>query len=126
MKKLEKKVHFTAEGTSVGCYDSKGNPMRYLLIEGKPYIEIDKSVDRVLDIETAAVHDSAPAYYKSNRSGLVTFVRVKGVVNRRFISEGCSHYEYAERACSYNELASFYLAMYKAHKNAYTLEVKNG
>ena len=23
MKNLEKKVHFVAEGTSVGCYDSK-------------------------------------------------------------------------------------------------------
>lgn len=126
-KKLEKQVHFTAEGSSVGCYDSKGSPVRYLMICGEPYIELDKSVDRLFDIETAAVHRCDLTYYENYRPDLVDFVRLKGVVNGTFVSSNNSHWKYAERKCSHRELVSFYLAMYKAHKNAAKSEViKNG
>ena len=59
MKTLERKVHFVAEGTSiVGCYDSKCNPVRYILINGEPYIELNNSVKRFLDIDNVAVHNA--------------------------------------------------------------------
>lgn len=126
MKTLEKKVHFTAEGTSIGCYYSKGNPIRFILINGKPFIELDKSVDRLLNIETATAHNTEPVYYDSNRSDSIAQVRLVGVLNNAFVSSKNSHWKYAERACTNRELASFHLAMYKAYKNAVKLEVKNG
>lgn len=125
-KKLEKQVHFTAEGTAVGCYDSKGSPVRYLIICGEPHIELDSSVDRLLDIETAAVNNVELAYYENHRPDSILFVHLKGVVNGTFVSSKNSHWLYAERKCSHRELASFYLAMYKAHKNAVNSEdIKN-
>ena len=117
-KKLEKQVHFVAERYSVRCYDSKGSPVRYLMICGEPYIELDKSVDRLLDIETVAVHNVDLAYYENRGRDPVMFVHLTGVVNGTFVSSKNSHWQYAERKCSHRELASFYLAMYKAHKNA--------
>lgn len=120
-KKLERQVHFTAEGTSVGCYDTKGNPVRYLLIEGKPYIELDKSIDRIFDIKTAVAHNTELTYYDSNRSDSVVYVHLAGVLNNTFVSSKNSHWLYAERSCTNRELASFHLAMYKAYKNAIKL-----
>ncbi len=126
-KKLEKTVHFVAEGTSIGCYDSKGNPMRYLMIDGEPYISIDDSVDRLCDIANAAVHNNVVYFYSNNRSDSFGHADLTGVVNRRFVSSRCSIWKYAERPCTHRELASFHLAKYKAHKNAIKLlEVKHG
>ena len=125
-KKLEKQVHFVAEGHSVGCYDSKGSPVRYLMICGVPYIELVKSVDRLLDIETVAVHNVELEYYKNHVRDSVGFVHLAGVVNGTFVSSKNSHWRYAERKCSNRELASFYLAMYKALKNsAKSEDIKN-
>lgn len=122
MKRLEKKVHFVSEGTSiVGCYDSKGNPVRYILIKGEPYIELDKSVDRLLDIDNAAVHNAEVQYYSDNRHDMFVYVKLTGVINSIFISSKNSLYRYAERPCTRRELASFYLAMYKTIKNAIKL-----
>ena len=126
MKKLEKTVHFVAEGTSVGCYDSKGNPMKYLIIGYEPFIALDNS-DRLLDIKCAKVHNSELEYYKNYRCDCFKEVDLKGVVSGHFIGRGCSVWNYAERHCTYRELASFHLAMYRACKNAmYLEEVKNG
>lgn len=125
MKKLEKKVHFVAEGESVGCYDSKGNPMKYLMVKGEPFIALDNS-DRLLDIESAKVHNSAYNYYKHYRADAFSEVSLKGVVSGHFIGRSCSVWNYAERPCTKRELASFHLAMYRACKNSMKLEVKNG
>lgn len=127
MKKLEKNVHFTCEGTSIGCYDSKGSPMRYLLIDGEPYISLDNSVDRLLDIANAKVHNSEVNFYMNNKSDPFGRVDLTGVINGKFISSKCSVYRYAERPCTRRELASFHLAIYKAYKNTIKLEeLKNG
>lgn len=127
MKKLEKKVHFTCEGTSIGCYDSNGSPMRYLLIDGEPHISLDNSVDRLLDIGDVAVHDSGLKFYQNHGSSLFGRVFLKGVINGTFIGANNSRWRYAERECTHRELASFHLAMYKAHKNTIKLlEAKNG
>ena len=127
MKTLEKKVHFTAEGTSIGCYDSKGSPMRYLMIDGEPHISLDNSVDRLLNINNVAVHDSEVEFYQNNRSDLFGRVDLAGVINGAFVSAKNSHWRYAERRCTHRELASFYLAMYKAQKNTIKLlEAENG
>lgn len=127
MKTLEKKVHFTAEGTSIGCYDSKGIPMLYLLIEGKPYISLDNSVDRLLDILHVKAHNAEVCFYDNNRSDLFACVDLAGVINGKFVTSKHSIWKYAERPCTHHELASFYLAMYKAQKNAIKLlEAKNG
>lgn len=117
MKKLEKTVHFTCEGTSIGCYDSKGSPMRYLMIDGEPHISLDNSVDRLLNITNVAVHNSEVKFYQNNGSNLFSRVDLSGVVNVTFVSTKNSHWRYAERKCTHRELASFHLAMYKAHKN---------
>ena len=120
MKKLEKRVHFVEEGTSVaGCYDSKGNPIRYILIKGVPYIKLDKLVDRFLDIDNVAVHNGEVQYYSNNRQDMFGYVCLTGVINKTFISSKNSLYRYAERPCTHRELASFYLAMYKIHKKLY-------
>ena len=126
MKTLEKKVHFTAEGTSIGCYDSKGIPMRYLLIEGEPYISLVDSVDRLLNICGVRAHNSEVKFYENNRSVVFACIDLAGVVNGKFVSSNHSIWKYAERQCTHSELASFHLAKYKAHKNALKLEVKNG
>lgn len=127
MKILEKKVHFTCEGTSIGCYDSKGSPMRYLLIAGEPHISLDNSVDRLLNIDNVVTHNSEVNFYQNNRSDLFSRVDLSGVINGTFVSTKNSHWRYAERKCTHRELASFYLAMYKAMKNAIKLtEAKNG
>ena len=127
MKKLEKTVHFVAEGTSIGCYDSKGSPMRYLLIDGEPYISLDNSVDRLLSIAGAKVHNSEVKFYMNNKSDVFGHVDLTGVINGQFISSKCSIYMYAERTCTRHELANFHLAMYKAYKNAIKLsEAENG
>jgi hypothetical protein len=124
MKKLEKTVHFVAEGTSVGCYDSKGNPMKYIMIGGEPFIALNNS-DRLLDIKSAKVHNTTLEYYKNYMRDFGE-VDLKGVVSGCFIGKSCSVWNYAERHCTKCELASFHLAMYKAYKNAMKLEVKNG
>ena len=121
MKKLEKTVHFVAEGTSIGCYDSNGSPIRYLLIDGEPYISLDNSVDRLLSIAGAKVHNSEVKFYMNNKSDVFGHVDLTGVINGQFISSKCSVYRYAERKCSHHELASFHLAMYKAQKNTIKL-----
>lgn len=121
MKKLEKTVHFVAEGTSIGCYDSKGSPMRYLLIDGEPHISLDNSVDRLLSIASAKVHNGEVNFYTNNKSDVFGRVGLTGVINGKFISSKCSVYRYAERTCTRRELASFHLAMYKACKNAIKL-----
>lgn len=127
MKILEKKVHFTCEGTSVGCYDYKGSPMRYLLIAGEPYISLDNSVDRLLNITNVAIHNSEVNFYQNYRSDSFAFVDLAGVINGTFVGVKNTHWRYAERRCTRRELASFYLAMYKAQKNAIKLlEAKNG
>lgn len=128
MKKLEKKVHFVSEGTCIaGCYDSEGNPMRYILIDGEPHISLDSSVDRLLDIADVAVHNIELDFYTNNKSDLFGHVNLKGVINGTFVSSKNSHWKYAERKCSHSELASFHLAMYKMHKNnVRLLEAKNG
>lgn len=125
MKKLEKTVHFVAEGTSIGCYDSKGSPMRYLLIDGEPYISIDDSVDRLLDIHSVKVHNAEVKFYMNNRSDSFGCVDLTGVVNGMFVTSKCSIWKYAERPCTHRELASFHLAMYKAHKKAIELSEAN-
>lgn len=121
MKTLEKKVHFTAEGTSIGCYDSKGNPMRYLLIEGEPHISLDNSVNRLLDIRYVKVHNAEVNFYDKHRSDVFACVDLAGVINGKFITSKYSVWRYAERQCTHSELASFHLAKYKAHKNAVKL-----
>lgn len=126
MKRLEKKVHFVAEGTSVGCYDSKGNPMKYIMIGGEPFISLDNSVDRLLNINNVAVHNGEVKFYQNNRSDLFGHCDLTGVINGTFVSANNSHWLYAERRCTHRELASFHLAMYRACKNAMKLEVKNG
>lgn len=127
MKILEKKVHFTCEGTTIGCYDSKGSPMRYLLIDGEPHISLDNSVDRLLNINNVLTHNSEVKFYQNNRSDSFSHVDLSGVINGSFVSTKNSHWRYAERHCTHHELASFYLAMYKAQKNAIKLtEAKNG
>ena len=127
MKQLEKTVHFVSEGTSIGCYDSKGNPIRYIMIGGTPYIELDKYVNRFLNIDEAAVHHKELRYCSNHRSDLFSFVKLVGVLNGTFISSNNSHYFYAERPCTHRELASFHLAMYKAQKNIIKLsEAENG
>lgn len=128
MKNLEKKVHFVFEGTCIaGCYDSKGNPVRYILIDGEPHISLDNSVDRLLYIADVAVHDIELDVYTNNKSDLFGRVNLTGVINGTFVSTKNSHWRYAERPCTHRELASFYLAMYKAQKNAIKLtEVENG
>ena len=128
MKKLEKKVHFVEEGISVaGCYDSKGNPVRYILIDGEPHISLDNSVDRLLDIADVAVHNIELDLYTNNKSDLFGHVNLKGVINGTFVSSKNSHWRYAERKCTNSELASFHLAMYKAYKNTIKLlEAENG
>lgn len=115
------------EGTSVaGCYDSKGNPVRYVLIAGEPHISLDNSVDRLLDIADVAVHNIELDFYANHKSDLFGRVNLKGVINGTFVSSKNSHWRYAERPCTHRELASFYLAMYKAQKNAIKLaEVEN-
>lgn len=126
MKILEKKVHFTCEGTSIGCYDSNGSPMRYLLIDGEPHISLDNSVDRLLNITNVAAHNGEVKFYQNNRSDSFAHVDLAGVINGTFVSTKNSHWRYAERRCTHRELASFYLAMYKAQKNTiYLLEAKN-
>ena len=125
-KKLEKQVHFTAEGTAIGCYDSKGSPVRYLMICGEPYISLDNSVNRFFSIEDAVAHNREVNFYANNRSDSFARVDLAGVVNATFITSKNSHWMYAERRCSHRELASFHLAKYRAHKNAIKLsEVKN-
>lgn len=128
MKILEKKVHFAEEGTSVaGCYDSKGNPVRYILIDGEPHISLDNSVDRLLDIADVAVHNIELDFYTNNKSDLFGRVNLTGVINGTFVSTKNSHWRYAERRCTHRELASFHLAMYKAQKNTIKLlEAENG
>lgn len=127
MKILEKKVHFTCEGTSIGCYDSNGSPMRYLMIDGEPYISLDNSVDRLLDINNVAVHNGEVKFYQNNRSDLFGRADLTGVINGTFVSAKNTHYRYAERKCTHRELASFHLAMYKAYKNVIKLvEAENG
>lgn len=127
MKKLEKTVHFVAEGTAIGCYDSKGSPMRYLMIDGEPHISLDNSVDRLLNITNVAVHDSEAKFYQNNRSDSFGHADLAGVINGTFIGANNSRWRYAERKCTHRELASFYLAMYKAQKNAIKLlEAENG
>lgn len=127
MKTLEKKVHFTCEGTSIGCYDSKGSPMRYLLIDGEPHISLDSFVDRLLNITNVAVHNGEVKFYQNNRSDTFAHADLAGVINGTFVSAKNSHWRYAERKCTRRELASFYLAMYNAQKNAIKFfEVKNG
>lgn len=127
MKKLEKKVHFTCEGTSIGCYDSKGIPMLYLLIDGEPHISLDNSVDRLLNITNVVAHNSEVKFYQNNRSDSFAYTDLAGVINRTFVSTKNSHWRYAERRCTHRELASFYLAMYKAQKNTIKLlEANNG
>ena len=122
MKKLEKRVHFVEEGTSVaGCYDSKGNPMRYILIDGEPHISLDNSVDRLLDIADVEVHNAELDFYANNKSDSVARVNLKGVINKTFVSSKNSHWRYAARKCSNSELASFHLAMYKIYKNTFRL-----
>lgn len=124
MKSLEKKVHFKAEGTSLGCYDSDGNPVKYILVEGKPYIAIDDSEDRLLNIPCSMAHDAILSYYTNHAENSFNNVVLKGVINGKFISSNCCAYKYAERQCTKRELASFFLAMYKAYKNAIKLEAK--
>lgn len=127
MKTLEKKVHFTCEGTSIGCYDSKGSPMRYLLIDGEPHISLYNSVDRLLNITNVALHNCEVKFYQNNRSDSFAYADLAGVINGTFVSAKNSHWRYAERKCNRSELASFYLAMYMAQKNAINLlEAKNG
>lgn len=121
MKTLEKQVHFTAEGTSVGCYDSKGNPVTYLMIGGDPYIKLDCSVDRLLNVPAASVHGNYYEYYKNYSSSQFAHIDLTGVVNNRFIGSNNSCWIYAERKCTHRELASFHLAKYKAHKNTIKL-----
>jgi hypothetical protein len=122
MKKLEKKVHFVAEGTSVGCYDSKGSPVRYIMVSGTPYIELDKSVDRLFKIDGATAHCKELKYYSNYRSDMFSSVELSGVINGTFVSSNSTHYYYAERPCTHQELASFYLAMYKVQKNTIKME----
>ena len=125
MKSLEKKVHFTTEGKSVGCYDSKGNPVGYILVAGEPFIRLEKHTDRLLKIDSAVCYSSQTitAYHNYN-SEKFSHVALRGVVNSTFIAiNGCS-YAYANRACTKAELASYHLAMYKAYKNAIKLEAK--
>ena len=128
MKKLEKRVHFVEEGTSIaGCYDSKGNPVRYILINGEPHISLDNSVDRLLDIADVLVHNIELDFYANNKQDLFRRVDLTGVINGTFVSSKNSHWLYAERKCSHSELASFHLAMYKIHKTAVRLsETNNG
>ena len=125
MKIHEKTVHFTCEGTSIGCYDSKGSPMRYLLIDGEPYISLDNSVDRFFSIADAKVHNREVIFYDNNRSDSFARVDLTGVVNGTFITSKNSIWKYAERRCTHRELASFYLAMYKAHRNIVKLSEAN-
>lgn len=127
-KKLEKQVHFTAEGGySVGCYDSKGSPVEYILIEGEPYISLDNSVDRFFSIAiaNAKTHNTEVLAYKNYSKGVFACANLVGVVNNTFVSTKNSLWRYAERPCTSRELASFHLAMYKAHKNAAKSEVKD-
>lgn len=128
MKILEKKVHFSScNGTSIGCYDSEGNTVRYLLIDGEPYISLDNSVDRFLNISNVAVHNGEVNFYQNNRSGFFSRADLTGVINGTFVSANNSHWRYAERKCTHRELASFYLAMYKAQKTTIKLlESSNG
>ena len=127
MKILEKTVHFTCEGTSIGCYDSKGSPIRYLLIDGEPHISLDNSVDRLLNIKNVAVHSNEVKFYQNNRSDFFGHADLTGVINGTFVSAKNSLWRYAERRCTHRELASFYLAMYKAQKNIIKLsEANNG
>ena len=118
MKKLERQVHFVAEGTSVvGCYDSKGAPVRYIIVKGRPYIELDRFEDRILPGYKAVGYCAEHAYYCEIPSNSVAYTFVKAVVNNRFIAENSATYTYAARECSNKELASFYLAMYKVQLN---------
>lgn len=127
MKTLEKKVHFTVEGTSVGCYDSKGNPMRFILVAGDPYIQLEKYTDRLLKIDSAVCYSSQSIKaYHNYDAGSFSYVNLRGIVNCTFISSNNCQFAYANRACTKAELASYYLAKYKAYKNAIKLEANNG
>lgn len=127
MKILEKKVHFTCEGTSIGCYDSEGNTVCYLLIDGEPHISLDSSVDRLLKISNVAVHNGEGNFYQNNKSDSFSRADLTGVINGTFVSAKNSHWRYAERKCTHRELASFYLAMYKAQRTTIKLlEARNG
>ncbi len=126
MKKLEKTVHFVAEGTSVGCYDSAGSPVKYILVNGEPFIEIAKCPDRLFTIDSAIGHDGECTWL-CNYNNDFPHVRIKAVVNGVFVTDRNGRFSFAERSCSKRELASFYLAKYKALKNSIKLtEVVHG
>ena len=98
--------------------------MRYLLIDGEPHISLDNSVDRFFSIADAKVHNREVIFY-NNRSDSFARVDLTGVVNGTFITSKNSIWKYAERRCTHRELASFYLAMYKAHRNIVKLSEAN-
>lgn len=127
MKTLEKKVHFKAEGTSIGCYDPKGNSVGYIFVSGTPHIALEHFTDRLLKIDSAVCSSSQDikCYNKYPREAFV-HVGIRAVVNGNFITSSNSTFRFAWRECSDTELASFHLAMYKAYKNAIKTEVKNG
>ena len=127
MKTLEKKVHFVVEGESIACYDSKGNPMNFVLIGGTPYIELDRRTDRFFDIDSAACHSIECQYGANYANDKFTHRRLRGVINRKFVDTDSCMFNFAERPCSYRELASYHLAKYKAYKNMIKIaEVKHG